>query len=129
MGYIYLIHLYPSNPDKIYKLGRTARDFIERFNEYRHTTTNPEIKFVYEINNIYKAEKELLVLFKSKFTLRTDMGNEYFTGNIEEMKKTLMKYFINFENESEDERNDENEDETYEINTYENYLKLSKYNI
>ena len=129
MGYIYLLQLYPSNPDKIYKLGRTARDFIERYNDYKHDTTNPKIIFVYETDNEGKAEKDLKIIFKNKFTLRKDFGNEYFTGNVEEMKLSIMKYFMdnNIESESESENDDEDYNEN-EINTYEKFIQLSNIN-
>ena len=142
MGYIYLLHLYPSNPDKIYKLGRTSRDIIERFNEYKQNTTNPKMIFIYDIEDTQKAEKELKSIFKNKFTLRKDFGYEYFTGDVKNMKQTLMEYFMKFDkneekdtdedtDDEEDEDEEEEEDEyfqKYEINTYENFLKTS-YNI
>ena len=35
MNYIYLLRLYPSNPDNIVKLGRTSKNFIEQYNDYK----------------------------------------------------------------------------------------------
>ena len=95
MNYIYLLSLYPSNPDNIVKLGRTSRDFIERYNDYKCDTTSPIILFVYKCNGCsIVVEKELLIIFKNRFTLRKDFGKEYFTGNVKDMKNTLLKYFM-----------------------------------
>jgi hypothetical protein len=93
-----MLHLYPSNPDNIIKIGRTSRDFIDRFNEYKQNTTNPKILFVCSLDNSHQAEKELILIFKNKYTHRKDFGNEYFTGNINDMKQTIYKYFMNLEN-------------------------------
>ena len=98
MGYIYLLRLYPSNPDNIYKLGRTSRDILERYNDYKQDTLNPEIIFIYKIDDNHRAEKELLIIFKQKYTLRKDFGKEYFTGDINDMIQTMLKYLIDFEN-------------------------------
>ena len=96
-SYFYMLHLYPSNPDNIIKIGRTSRDFNDRFNEYKQNTTNPKILFVCSIDNSYQAEKELLLIFKNKYTIRKDFGNEYFTGDINDMRQTIYKYFMNFD--------------------------------
>ncbi len=98
MGYIYLLRLYPSNLDNIYKLGRTSRDILERYNDYKQDTVNPEIIFIYKIDDNHRAEKELLIIFKQKYTLRKDFGKEYFTGDINDMIQTMLKYLIDFEN-------------------------------
>lgn len=100
--YIYLLKLYPSNPDNIYKLGRTNRPFIKRYREYENITTNPFIEMVINCKNSIKAEKDLLALFKKSFILRKDFGNEYFTGNIKKMKYIIMDYFLD-ENSNDDE--------------------------
>ena len=95
---------------------------------------NPKIVFVYETDNDGKAEKDLKLIFKNKFTLRKDFGREFYTGNIEEMKLSIIKYFMNNDIESEEEKEDDEkednedekeDDEELEINTYEDFIKLS----
>lgn len=136
MTYIYLIKVFPSNPDNIYKLGRTGRDIIERYNEYKHKTQNPKMVFIYNVYDYKQVERDLLAIFKRKYTLRKDFGNEYFTGDINDMKLTLCKYFIENdknENEERDENDSVSDNEydsdddfkKYEVNTYKEYLKLS----
>lgn len=117
-SFFYMLHLYPSNPDNIIKIGRTSRDFIERFNEYKQNTTNPKILFICSLNNSHQAEKELLLIFKNKYILRKDYGNEYFSGNINDMKQTIYKYFMDLEN------NDDDDDEQKQTQEKENYINF-----
>jgi len=86
--YIYLLQLYPNNPDQIYKIGRSSRPFYDRLAEYKHT--KPTIKLVLSCEKSKINENELLRKFRSQFTERKDMGNEYFMGNVEEMKKVII---------------------------------------
>lgn len=88
---IYLIQIFSDNPKKVYKIGRTSRDFSDRFREYKNTC--PSTISVRPCIDSKNAEKDLLMIFKSTFTRRSDLGNEYFEGNVHKMDKAIEKYF------------------------------------
>jgi len=90
---IYLLQVYTYEPDKIYKLGRTSRPFELRYNEYKHT--KPAIKLVITCDDSNTKETNLLIKFREKFTQRKDLGNEYFIGDVEEMKNIIITYITN----------------------------------
>ena len=92
-GYIYLLHVYQSNSELVYKLGKTKREFHKRFQDY--ITAKPKIICVNQCDNCDIAEKNLLYIFKKNFTERKDIGNEYFQGDIKRMQNMFLRYFIN----------------------------------
>ncbi len=93
MGYIYLLQVYPNNKDKIYKLGRTNRDFVCRYKEYKHASIELVLKCP-QVRKCEEAEKDLLKQFRGSYVERRDLGNEYFEGDVEDMKKTIMEYIL-----------------------------------
>ena len=96
-GYIYLIRISPHHPFPVYKLGFTT-NFLTRYGNYKNTQPSIEFVFKFEIetiNNIkHIHETNLLRIFKKNFKQLLDFGIEYFTGDINQMKKELSKYFI-----------------------------------
>jgi hypothetical protein len=86
--YLYLLRVYSNNPDKIYKIGRTSRQFSDRYEEYK--CTNPVIILVIKCihSNVY--ETRILKKFRESFVERKDMGREYFTGNVMKMVTTII---------------------------------------
>ena len=97
--YIYLLHVYSNDPDKIYKLGQTTRQFELRYATYKKT--QPLIEFVVACELSKTIEHELLIQFRKKFTERKDIGREYFMGDVKEMKKTIMLYMCSYVNEEQ----------------------------
>ena len=91
-GYIYLLNVYENNPELIYKLGKTKREFECRFQNYKQT--KPKVICVNYCDDCDSAERNILSIFKKKFIERKDMGNEYFTGNIKQMQSVFWRYFI-----------------------------------
>ena len=93
MNNIYLLQVYTSLPDKIYKLGKTKRDFISRYNEYKNSNVEPKIIFVINFLDCDKAEKELLIIFKETFLNAKGFGTEYFKGDVNLMILKLLEYY------------------------------------
>lgn len=89
MPFIYLLHLFKGNPLECYKLGKTKRNFMSRFREYKHA----EVLYVTYTSDCDIAEKDLLVKFREAFEGRQDMGDEYFDGDIGVMLQLLHSYF------------------------------------
>jgi hypothetical protein len=93
MGYIYLLQVYPSHNQAIYKVGMTNRNFSERYNEYIASKQSPRIILVLECKNCDIAEKYILSLFNSNFK-KCQFGNEYFIGDEYEMKSIVMNHIL-----------------------------------
>ncbi len=88
-GYLYIIHLreFIRLNENTYKIGRT-QNLKNRKNGYSKFS---EYKIFLESNDIIKDENNIKQIFNEKFTKKT-YGNEYFEGNIEEMKNTIFEY-------------------------------------
>ena len=88
------MRVYPNRDDSIYKIGKTKRNFWSRFSEYK--MIQPNIEFVINCEDCNDAEEQLLKIFNNKFEKRYDLGNEYFVGNVSEMKLILLNFFIDY---------------------------------
>ena len=88
-SYIYLIKIYPFS-DNIFKIGRTE-NIKKRLADYKRY----KIVFVTSCINDVQSENEVLKLFRLKFTECKEMGNEYFYGEYQQMKKAMIDYFYN----------------------------------
>lgn len=76
----------------IHKPGRSDQPFGERTASYgKNSKTILEIK----VNNSRKLETIVLNEFKKKFIHRTDYGTEYYEGDVEDMKKTMLEIIKN----------------------------------
>jgi hypothetical protein len=91
MPYVYLIHCRASVniKENVYKFGKTE-DFSKRLCGYDKGSIP---LFLLYVNDIDSFEKEILVLFSTKFKKRDDYGSEYFEGNIDEMIDLIIKYY------------------------------------
>ena len=86
-GIIYLLKTRESirmNED-IYKIGRT-KNMKNRLSQY---PKGSEFITTMKVNDQRMCERVLLYTFKDKFKQREDMGNEYFEGNLDQMKSVL----------------------------------------
>lgn len=92
-GYVYLIKMFVSNDQDIYKFGRTKRKFMDRFNEYPKEA-QPKIELVLWHDNIQTFETEVLREFRKVFRERRDIGYEYFQGDVEQMKQLIISHYI-----------------------------------
>jgi hypothetical protein len=87
-GYIYLLQTRESyrNNEFIYKVGRTEKDRLERFNNY------PKGSKLYM--HIYcfdskVAEHRILEEFNRKYQNVSLYGTEYFEGDLQDMMRTI----------------------------------------
>lgn len=87
-GYIYLLQTRESynKGESVYKLGRTTRGDLGRFNQYpKGSLLWLHIRCFDEL----EMEKVLLTAFRERFTQHLPYGNEYFNGNVEEMTNLI----------------------------------------
>lgn len=96
-GTLYLIHIFPNNPVPVYKIGKTKRFVGDRIQEYE--PHSPIVLLCCECYDCDAYEKELLAIFKSKFTRRTDIGLEYFSGDPGLMKAEFLKFILDKQTE------------------------------
>ena len=88
-GMLYLIQPAELIGTDRYKIGCSNSPTLDRVRSYRKGSLYLSIK---QVKNSMVVEKQLIALFKEKFTLF--VGNEYFRGNADEM----IKVFDNFIN-------------------------------
>lgn len=86
--YIYLIQEreFIKTNEPIYKIGRTKQENLKRICNYPNGT---RLIIQMECVNCDDIEKELICLFKKKYELQKDIGNEYFKGNCIEMRRDI----------------------------------------
>jgi hypothetical protein len=92
-GYVYLIKIYETIANDIYKFGRTKREFIKRFTEYPKEA-KPKTQLVLWHEDIKSFETDVLRELRNVFQERKDIGNEYFQGDVEQMKQLIVCHFI-----------------------------------
>ena len=82
--YVYMIktHEFVRTNENIFKIGRTGQQNYGRFDSYRKGSI---LLFQSICKNCHDCEKMIITKFKEKFIHRTDIGNEYFEGNYNEM--------------------------------------------
>ena len=78
--------------EQIYKIGKTTRTMKERFSDYPNKS---ELIYYCDVDNCDKRELFIIKEFTKQFKLRSDIGNEYFEGNIDDMLK-LFKLCCNY---------------------------------
>lgn len=84
-GHIYFLKI----SENLFKVGKST-DILSRLRDYK--PMNPTIEMVFRVDNVDSTEVEILGIFRDKFTQRTDRGDEYFSGDCEEMRKALLNY-------------------------------------
>jgi hypothetical protein len=91
--YIYLVQEreFIKTNEEIYKIGKSKQENLKRFNSY---PKGSELLFQCVCNNCNKIENILIKLFKKKYELQKNIGNEYFKGNYIDMIKDI--YFTIF---------------------------------
>ncbi len=92
-GYVYLIKMFVSNDQDIFKFGRTKRKFMDRLNEYPKEA-QPKIELVLWHEDIQTFEIEVLREFRKVFRERKDLGYEYFQGDVERMKQLIVGHYV-----------------------------------
>jgi len=87
---VYMAYLreFINSNQKIYKIGRTSQTVVERLKGYPKGSLM--IQFCNVENNIL-IEKEIKEHFSVKFKQRTDIGLEYYEGELKDMIKEFQK--------------------------------------
>jgi phage anti-repressor protein len=82
--YIYLLQTreFINSKQNIYKIGKTTQPNLTRFNSYPNGS---KLLIQMVCNDCDMAEKEILRLFRKKYTERKEFGNEYFEGDYSNM--------------------------------------------
>ena len=77
INYIYLLQEreFIKTQENIYKVGMTTKENHQRFNQYPKSSL---LLFQMICNDCRHSEKQIIKLFKERFTHRRDIGNEYF---------------------------------------------------
>lgn len=91
MEYIYLIQI-----NENLKIGKSKRFIYDRLKEYKNGIT-PKVHLVISCSDCSKSETEIKSIFDVKFKKQSDFGYEYYSGDVDVMKKTIMNYFGNQE--------------------------------
>lgn len=91
---LYLIHdaVAIAAKENVYKIGRTSVQDLSRFKNY---PKGSKLLFLMECSESVFLEKNIIEIFKSKYTFRPDRGSEYFQG----CKKSMINDIINMINE------------------------------
>lgn len=89
-GYVYIVHLreFMNKKEYTYKIGRTKQEMIDRMKGY--PKGSKIIKFE-PVKNVKEIEKELIKNFKEEYIQRSEYGNEYFSGEINNMIKKFRE--------------------------------------
>ena len=96
--YIYLLQEreFKKSGEKVYKIGRTSKDNLTRFNQY---PKGSELIIQVKCMNSREMEKRLIKKFNDKYIKRRDIGNKYYEGECDEMTIDLMKSIEEKDNE------------------------------
>jgi hypothetical protein len=100
-GFIYIIHEreFVNSGNNIYKIGKT-KSIKNRMSGY---SKNSDILDITSVENCLEAERYLIYKFKDHYINRTDIGNEYFQGDVSSMVKLIHEYSLNDDNVFEQE--------------------------
>jgi hypothetical protein len=108
-NYIYLLkeREFIHTCQDIYKIGMTKKPNHQRFNQYPKGSI---LLFQMICSDCNYFEKKLIALFKEKFVLRKDIGNEYFEGNYEIMMDYIYSTIRNIPSATQEEEKEERKD-------------------
>lgn len=88
-NYIYILqereHINANT--QIFKIGKTKQENVKRIKQY---PKGSRLILQLECFDCDIVEKKIIELFKNKYIQKTDIGTEYFEGNIDEMKKDIF---------------------------------------
>ena len=87
--YVYLVQEreFIKTNEKIYKIGRTKKENLTRFNQYPKGSA---LLLQLTCKDCVKLETELIKCFIGKYKQCTDIGNEYFEGDYEDMIEDIF---------------------------------------
>lgn len=110
INYIYLLQEreFVNKTENIYKIGRTKKENLQRFNQY---PKGSKLLFQMICNDCINVEKNVLKMFKDKFNQRNDIGLEYFEGDYHMMIDIIYLTIKNEDIEGENVESEYVEDE------------------
>jgi hypothetical protein len=122
--YVYLLQEreFIKTHENIYKVGKTTQPNLKRITNYSNGT-----KLITQIicTCCDNVEKELITLFKTKFKLCKDIGNEYFEGDCMEMMKIMFDTVFKKNDESPNVKSLNYSSGCLEIHTMNDFIKIS----
>lgn len=86
--YIYLLQKreFIKTKENIYKIGKTKQENLKRISNYDNGSI---LICQFKCNDCNKLEKKLITLFREKYELQKNIGNEYFKGNYINMRDDI----------------------------------------
>lgn len=112
--YIYLLQKreFIKTNENIYKIGKTKQENLKRIKNYDNGSI---LICQLRCNDCDKLEKKLITLFREKYELQKDIGNEYFKGNSDDMMNDIYNLIKNENINEESSKIEEINEETSEI--------------
>jgi hypothetical protein len=106
-----------------YKIGRTQQNPYDRFSSYPKGT---EIILYIMVDDSVSLEKQVINTFKKIYEHKKGYGNEYFSGNVSEMIKTIYSVVFKDEKTTTTKTNNENKKIKEELDLTIEKLKSSE---
>lgn len=146
LHYIYLIQLreFIKTKEPVYKIGKTTKEDMNRIKQY---PKDSRIILFMKCKNCHALERIIKEKFIKKYTIRRDIGSEYFEGDEEQMYLSIIRLLIKeIKTEEDSDESDEEsdmsdtyiltddkedsdnmkEEEEIVVSSYEDYMKYSK---
>ena len=119
--YIYLLQQreFIKTKENIYKIGKTKQENLKRITNYDNGSI---LICQFKCCDCDKLEKKLIILFREKYELQKDIGNEYFKGNCVDMRDDIYNYIKNediIEDKDEEEIDEDKDEEEIDEDIYE----------
>lgn len=99
-NYIYLIkeREFIKTGENILKIGKTKQESNSRIKSY---PKGSELYLQMKCDNCDSMERELISVFKKKFILRKDIGDEYFEGDVSSMMTVIFDGIVRSKSKKE----------------------------
>lgn len=106
-NYCYLIQEreFIKTGEPIYKIGKTSQGYSKRVSQY---PKNSVVVAITKVNDCNISEKNIIKCFNLKFKRRTDIGLEYYEGDIDVMLDEFNKIVSNISKNSYNNTNNSN---------------------
>ena len=104
-GAVYIVQIREFLGTNIYKIGKTKQEGLRRVRSYPNGTI---LLLQVACKDCNKIEKEVISLFRSKYILKQELGNEYFEGD---GKSMMIDMFDMVSNEGKEKVKDNIKDE------------------
>jgi hypothetical protein len=83
----------------VYKVGKSKQENCRRTNQY---PKGSKLFLIIECIDSDLMEKQILDLFRNKYICRTDIGSEYFEGDVENMMSDIFSFRKTINNSTEE---------------------------